>query len=106
MDNPFSYPSLAFGAESTQLGTELSRYNSFKNETEKTQADRDIDPTVPPTPSTELPPSGGGPETFNPANAITPILMVTTFTLLMYLLSTYDGENFVLTKPKKSSGSY
>ena len=29
MDNPFSYPSLAFGSEGLELGAELTRYNSF-----------------------------------------------------------------------------
>ena len=33
MDNPFSYPSLAFGAEGLQLGAELNRYHAFQNET-------------------------------------------------------------------------
>ena len=59
MDNPFSYPSLAFGAESTQLGTELSRYNSFKNETEKIETEREKDTVIPTAPDTETPPSGG-----------------------------------------------
>ena len=101
MDNPFSYPSLAFGAESTQLGTELSRYNSFKNETEKPGTEREKDTVIPTVAPTETPPSGGQ-ETPNPSNLVTPLLMVTSFALLMYLISTYDGENFVLIKPGKS----
>jgi hypothetical protein len=101
MDNPFSYPSLAFGAESTQLGTELSRYNSFKNETEKIETEREKDTVIPTAPDTETPPSGGQ-EIPNPSNLVTPLLMVTSFALLMYLISTYDGENFVLINPGKS----
>ena len=59
MDNPFSYPSLAFGAEAMQIGKELGRYNSFKNETTTPSTnERDTDPAVP-TETTDTPPKGG-----------------------------------------------
>ena len=39
MDNPFSYPSLAFGAEAMQLGDSLKRYQSFRTESEPLETD-------------------------------------------------------------------
>ena len=67
MDNPFSYPSLAFGSESFQLGAELNRYNAFQADNYWSESDGEPeedpveDPRNPvgPAASDEIPPEGG-----------------------------------------------
>ena len=92
MDNPFSYPSLAFGAEAMQIGKELGRYNSFKNETTTPSTnERDTDPAVP-TETTDTPPKGGQ----EVGKTWTPIEIVASGAFLALIILTaasYDSES-------------
>mgnify|MGYP003643940063 FL=1 len=93
MDNPFSYPSLAFGAEAMQIGKELGRYNSFKNETTTPNTnEKDTDPAVP-TETTDTPPKGGQDLSgkWTPLEIVTGVSM---FALLILLAKSYDGDSF------------
>ena len=97
MDNPFSYPSLAFGAEAMQIGKELGRYNSFKTETETepVNTERDTDSGIPTTDTTNTPPKGGQ----EVGKTWTPIEIVASGAFLALIILTaasydYDSNTF------------
>ena len=97
MDNPFSYPSLAFGAEAMQIGKELGRYNSFKTETETEPVNtgRDTDSGIPTTDTTDTPPKGGQ----EVGKTWTPIEIVASGAFLALIILTaasydYDSNTF------------
>ena len=96
MDNPFSYPSLAFGAEAMQIGKELGRYNSFKTETETEteplNTESETDPAIPTTDTTDTPPKGGQ----EVGKTWTPIEIVASGAFLALIILTaasYDYES-------------
>ena len=94
MDNPFSYPSLAFGAEAMQIGKELGRYNSFKTETETDPVNtgRDTDSGIPTTDTTNTPPKGGQEvgKTWTPTEIV---LGASSLALVIWIMSSYDYES-------------
>ena len=94
MDNPFSYPSLAFGAEAMQIGKELGRYNSFKteSETDPVNAGRDTDSGIPTTDTTNTPPKGGQEvgKTWTPTEIV---LGASSLALVIWIMSSYDYES-------------
>ena len=94
MDNPFSYPSLAFGAEAMQIGKELGRYNSFKTETEPepVNTERDTDRGIPTTDTTDTPPKGGQ-EVGKTWTPIEIVLGASSLALVIWIMSSYDYES-------------
>ena len=94
MDNPFSYPSLAFGAEAMQIGKELGRYNSFKTETETepVNTERDTDSGIPTTDTTDTPPKGGQEvgKTWTPTEIV---LGASSLALVIWIMSSYNYES-------------
>ena len=96
MDNPFSYPSLAFGAEAMQIGKELGRYNSFKTETETEteplNTESETDPAIPTTDTTDTPPKGGQEvgKTWTPTEIV---LGASSLALVIWIMSSYDYES-------------
>ena len=99
MDNPFSYPSLAFGAEAMQLGDSLKRYQSFRNESDplETEQDRDNAP-----PAGEIPddaPPAGGLGSSKETSVVTKLFVGSVFVLGLYLASNYSDGQFDLSIP-------
>ncbi|MHA1289800.1 MAG: hypothetical protein ACTSPB_20650 [Candidatus Thorarchaeota archaeon] len=99
MDNPFSYPSLAFGAEGLQLGSELNRYHAFQNETvededmmDSSQEDKLPAPVGAPV---DEPPTGGQ-ESTGKTNPITILTTVGIIGLTVYVLSLVGAEDIGL----------
>jgi len=58
MESAFTYPSLAFGSESTPLGEQLQRYSMFNNK--KYLAEKDDKEVTPITDGSNQPPNDGG----------------------------------------------
>jgi hypothetical protein len=58
MESAFTYPSLAFGSESTPLGEQLQRYSMFNNKNYSAEKDDNKVPIAPET--TNQPPNDGG----------------------------------------------
>jgi len=99
MDNPFSYPSLAFGAESLQLGAELNRYHAFQNETieEEDMMDSRQDDTLP-TPvgaPVDEPPTGGQ-ESTDTTSPLTIVAGIGIVALTVYVLNLVGAEDISL----------
>ena len=99
MDNPFSYPSLAFGAEGLELGAELNRYHSFRNETveEENMMDTSQDDTSPaPVGAPMDEPPTGGQESTNTTSPVTIIASIGIVGLTVYLLQLVGAEDIGL----------
>ena len=99
MDNPFSYPSLAFGAEGLQLGAELNRYHAFQNETvededmmDSSQEDKLPAPIGAPV---DEPPTGGQ-ESTDTTSPLKVALGVGIIGLTLYVLNLVGAEDIGL----------
>ena len=99
MDNPFSYPSLAFGAESMQLGDSLKRYQSFRNETDPLETEQDRDNTPPPGEIPDDAPPAGGLRTSKENTLVTYLLFGGVLSLGVYLAANYSDGQFDLSIP-------
>ena len=88
MDNPFSYPSLAFGAEAMQLGDSLKRYQSFRNETDPLETEQDRDQTPP-----------GGLGTSKELTITEKLLFGSIFFVGVYLATNYSDGQFDISLP-------
>ena len=99
MDNPFSYPSLAFGAEAMQLGDSLKRYQSFRNETDPLETEQDRDNTPPPGEIPDDTPPTGGLGTSKEIPIINYLFGGGVLALGIYLAANYSDGQFDLSIP-------
>lgn len=98
MDNPFSYPSLAFGAEAMQLGDSLKRYQSFRNETDPIETEQDRD-NIPPGEIPDDTPPAGGLGTSKEISLTEKILFGSIFFVGVYLAANYSDGQFDISMP-------
>tara|TARA_B100001287_G_C22686550_1_gene534145 strand:- start:3133 stop:3450 length:318 start_codon:yes stop_codon:yes gene_type:complete len=99
MDNPFSYPSLAFGAEGLQLGAELNRYHAFQNETieEEDMMDSSQDDTLPaPVGAADDEPPTGGQESTDTTSPLMIVTGIGIVALTVYVLNLVGAEDLGL----------
>lgn len=99
MDNPFSYPSLAFGAEAMQLGDSLKRYQSFRNETDPLETEQDRDNTPPPGDIPDDTPPAGGLGTSKEISLTEKLLFGSIFFVGVYLAANYSEGQFDISLP-------
>ena len=99
MDNPFSYPSLAFGAEAMKLGESLNRYQSFRNVTEPLETEQERENPPPPADVPDNRPPTGGLGTSKETSVINYILAGGVLTLGIYLAINYSDGQFDLSIP-------
>lgn len=99
MDNPFSYPSLAFGAEAMQLGDSLKRYQSFRNESEPLETDGEREQPIPPAKVPDDAPPAGGLESAKEIPIINYVLYGAILSLGIYLASNYSDGQFDISMP-------
>jgi len=99
MDNPFSYPSIAFGAEGLQLGAELNRYHAFQNETveEENMMDSSQDDNLPaPVGAPVNEPPTGGQESTDTTNPLMLVAGIGMIALTVYLINLVGAEDISL----------
>ena len=99
MDNPFSYPSLAFGAEAMQLGDSLKRYQSFRNESDSLETDGEREPPIPPADLPDDSPPTGGLETSKETPIINWVLYGAVLSFGIYLAANYSDGQFDISMP-------